>query len=808
MKEEYGMTDRIKRLRERVMSAVPEIDAERAVLVTRSYKETEGEPMAIRRAKAINKILTEMTIYIQNDELICGNHAPRLRMAPLFPEAAFEWVMNEWVKNESVNKLSGERRLESFSISEDTKRKLEEISSYWLNNTVNDTAKGLVPEETRQVMRNSYVLTSHTREDLIFSTGIGHLTPNYELILKKGFNGVKKNAQKCLEKLGVPLSAEDIAKYHFWRGIVITCNAMMVFSKRYAKLARELAIKEKDIRRKAELKQIAENCDWVPGNPARTFWEACQSFWFVHLAIQLEIGGHSISPGRFDQYMYPYLKEDLLAGRITPDQAQELIECLWLKMFELIKLRPSPVTKRLAGESMFQHLIVGGQTRDGEDATNELSYMCLDATAHLRLPQPSLGVRFWRRTPEKFWKKTVEVIKLGIGLPSTFYDETIIPAMLSKGKTIEDARDYAIVGCVELSTQGWEYTRCGGMGDGAYLNLAMCLELALNNGRRLLTGERVAPDTGSLATFKSFEEVKEAFANQVAFFVPHLVLLINDGELANREKLPLPLLSCVVEPSVDRGIDVSAGGAKYTLYTLQPIGIPNVADSLAAIKKLVFDEKVYSGADLLQALKSNWEGYEELRARVIAKTPHYGNDDSYVDELAKWVANIHCKEVAKYKGPSGGSYSAGLYTVVSHMPAGKVVGASLDGRKAGEPLADSISPIHGREQRGPTAVLKSAATFDYSRVGNGALLNMKFSPSVLVGDEGTERMVAMLKTYRDLGGMEAQFNVISKETLRKAQQNPEKYRNLLVRVVGYSAFFVTLDRELQEDLIERTEYAF
>lgn len=792
-----GITERVHKLQEKYLATPPAIDAERAVIVTRSYQETEGEPMIIRRAKALKKLLNEMTIWIADDELIVGNQAKVARSAPIFPEFSYDWILEEMEK-EPFEKRDADR----FLIDEETKETLRGLSEYWNGKKVNDIILRMLPEESKKAIETSGVYTFGIPEVAI--SGVGHYSPNYKTILEKGFSGIKKEALEKLEQLGIPRDGRDIEKYHFWNAIVLVCDAAADFAKRYAKLAREKAAAEKDPNRKKELLQIAANCDWVPENPARTFWEACQSFWLFQLLIQLESSGHSVSPGRFDQFMYPFYAGDVKTGLIKEEDAQELVECLWIKLSEINKIRPIGATKAFGGYPMFQNLCVGGQTRDGRDATNALSYICLDATKNVKLHQPSLSIRIWNGTPDELWVKAIEVKKQGLGMPAFYNDEIIIPALLNRGRELADARDYAVVGCVEPGCQGYEYGWSGGTGDAPFFSLPGCLELAINNGASLLTGEQAGPATGDLAGFTSFEEVKEAYVKQTQYFVDHFAVITNVVDLAHMQLAPLPILSCAMEPCVQRGLDVSAGGAKYNSTGTAGVGVSNTADALAAIKKFVFDDKKYSGAELLGALKSNWEGKEALRSEIIAAAPSYGNDDPYVDELARWAAGVYCQQTEECTGPRG-PYSPGLYPVSANIPMGYGRGASLDGRRAGEALADGISPMHGKDKNGPTATLNSAAAVDHLINSNGTLLNLKFHPSAVKDASGTRNLISAIKTFFDNKGLHLQFNVVSSKTLRDAQKNPAKYRGLVVRVAGYSALFVGLDPALQEDIIERTE---
>lgn len=801
----FGSTERAHRLRERLMNTVPRLDAERAVLVTQSYQETEGEPSVIRRAKALEKILNEMTIFIADDELVVGDKAKTYKGASLYPEyCTIEWFYEE-LDNGTFEKRDVSQ--EKFLISEEDKEALRGIRDYWKDKSVSyQLIKSLpYPEEAKRAILSG-VLTFSWPDFMLWP--VGHFLPNYQKLLERGFLGIKKDAEEHIQRLGRNINGDDIEKYYFWKAVTIVCDATSNFGKRYAALARKLAKNEPDASRKAELLQIASNCDRVPANPARTFCEACQSFWFLELllAYGIDLNHPGLSPGRFDQYMYPYYQRDIYEGRITKDQAQELIECVWLKMSAQTMVKRELTAQAAGGYSSGQNLILGGQTRDGRDATNDLSFMCLDATAKLDYHEPALTVRIWNGTPDEFWNRTIEVTKLGYGMPAIFNDEIIIPQLINRGFSLEDARNYAIVGCVEPDSPGNSYPRCGGPGSGTLFNLPQCLLLAINNGVNPLTGEQVGPATGDLASFKSFKEAQEAYVKQVEYFVGWYVTLTNTWSVIVEQSMPMPLVSCVMEPCVERGIDVTAGGAKYNYYGISGVGTSNVADALAVIKELVFEDKKYSGAELLEAIRTNWEGKEPLRSEVTNKVPKYGNDNPYVDELARWATSVFSKIVNSSTGP-GGPYTAGLWPVAANVVMGLVTGATLDGRKAEEPLAEGISPQQGLDKNGPTSVLKSASALDQFSCHNGTLLNLKFHPNTVRGTEGTEKLRSLIQTYFDMKGMHLQYNVVSADTLRDAQKHPDQYKDLVVRVAGYSAFFVELWKDLQDDIIARTEHS-
>ncbi|MGO2084016.1 glycyl radical protein [Vagococcus sp.] len=784
-------------LKQRFFEDDPGLCSERARIITEAYQEFASDPAPILRAKALQRILEKMTIWIGTDELIVGNQAKKPRYSPVFPEFSFEWIIDE-LDNEPFE----EREADRFLVDETVKRELHEIKDYWQGKTVNDLVTHRIPEETLDVVANSAVYTFSS--DVIICSGVGHYSPNYQTILTKGFLQIKQEAEHNIEKMGIPANGTEIDRYNFWKSITIVSQAVMDFANRYAEKALELALGETNIYRKKELLEIAQVCHRVPAHPAETFYEACQSFYFFQLVLQLESSGHSISPGRFDQYMFPYYQADLEKGTLTLEEGMELLECLWIKLAEINKVRPIGSTKAFGGYPMFQNLCVGGQTRDGKDATNDLSYMCLQASNNIRLHQPSITARLWNDTPQELWTKIIQVTKGGLGMPALYNDEVIIPGMLNRGKSIEDARDYAIIGCVEPGAQGYEYAWSGGTGDAPFFSMPACLEYAINDGKNLMTGKQAGLQTGKLSEFETFEDVKTAFEKQLQYFVDHFTLITNTADIVHQENIPLPFLSCGIEPCVERGLDVTHGGAKYNATGTAGVGVSNAGDSLMALKHFVFDNPIVNKAEFLEILKNNWENEDVLRSRFIAEVPHFGNDNEAADELASWVATRYCEMTEEAEGVRG-PYSPGLYPVSANVPMGAGMGASADGRRAGEPLADGISPVHGRDKNGPTSLLNSAAKIDHLINSNGTLLNMKFHPSAVDGEKGEKSLETLLKTYFNSKGLHVQYNVVSSKRLRDAQKYPDKYKSLVVRVAGYSALFVGLDPELQEDIITRTE---
>ena len=662
-KPEAGVSPRIERLKQTILSAVPEIEAERAVLITESYRETEDQPTIIRRARALEKILAGMTIVIRDEELIVGNQTCKPRSSPVFPEFSCKWLLDEL---DSLPKRTGD----VFLVSDDTKATLRETLQCWDGKTNNEYAASLMPQSVKDAM-NAGVFTVGN----YFFNGVGHICVDYAKVLAKGFNGIIDEAMAEARTIDITNPA-DHKKMQFLNATVIACNAAKNFAQRFADEARRLAGQEHNGRRKAELEEIAAICEHVPANPARSFHEALQSFWFVQLIIQIESNGHSISPMRFDQYMYPYYEEDIESGRITKEKAQELLDCLWVKFNDINKVRDEGSTKAFGGYPMFQNLIVGGQTADGCDATNELSFMCLEATAHVRMPQPSISVRVWNKTPDELMFKAAEVSRLGLGMPAFYNDEVTIPALVNRGLTIEDARDYGAIGCVEPQkggkTEGWH--------DAAFFNMAKVLELTMNNGECpgdcslcavKCSSRQLGPQTGEFASFASFEEFMNAFRQQMTYFVKLLIIADNAVDMAHSAKVPLPFLSSMVADCIKRGKSLAEGGAIYNFTGPQGVGVANVADSLAVLKQLVFEEKAVPLSELKAVLSSNFVGKEDLRQRMLTQVPKYGNDEEMVDNLAREAALIYCREVEKYCNPRGGRFQPGLYPVSANVPLGE-----------------------------------------------------------------------------------------------------------------------------------------
>lgn len=822
---------RIERLKEELFRKMPQIEADRAVLLTQSYMQTEGEPIVTRRAKAFKNILENIPIVIRPDELVVGSATVAPRSCQVFPEFSFSWLEDEF---DTV----ATRAADPFYISEDTKKTLHSVYQYWKGKTTSELATSLMAPQTKLAMKHNVFTPGN-----YFYNGVGHVTVQYDKVLAIGYRGIieEAEAEKRTMNFG---DADYCTKTALLDGVIMSCEAVITYAKRYARLAREMAEGEGNPTRRAELLQIAKNCEKVPERGAESFWEACQSFWFIQMLLQVESSGHSISPGRFDQYMYPYYKADLDRGAITRDFAQELMDCIWVKFNDLNKCRDAASADGFAGYSLFQNLIAGGQNIHGEDATNDLSFMCIDATMHVLLPAPSFSVRVWNCTPHEFLIRAAELTRTGVGLPAYYNDEVIIPSLMSRGLTLEDARDYNIIGCVEPQKAG----KTWGWHDAAFFNMLKPMEMVFSNG--ILEGEQVGLQTGELPELRTFDLFFDAYKKQMNYMISLLVNADNAIDEAHAVRCPLPYLSSMIEDCMHRGKTPEQGGAVYNFTGPQGFGIANVADALYAIRTLVYEQKKLTLCQIKEAMANNFgkdsatsgdaedltkrialelsknglpvdarvveeiyrtvnqgksdSRYDEIR-EMILELPKFGNDLSEVDALAREAAYTYTKPLLQYYNPRGGQFQAGLYPVSANVPLGAQTGATPDGRYAGTPVADGVSPSAGRDVNGPTSAANSVSVLDHGIASNGTLFNMKFHPSALAGDAGLENFVALVQTYFEKKGSHMQFNVVSRETLRDAQKNPDKYRSLVVRVAGYSALFTTLSKSLQDDIINRTE---
>jgi len=792
--EKLGCSPRIERLRHGYFQNIPTICTHRARTYTEVYRETEGEPAAMRRGKAFKRYCEEKPVVIQDDELIVGSPGCRPRYVTVAPDYSWEWVLDE------LDALSN-RAQDPYLISEEQKKELrEEILPYWKGKSLYEYVLGHLPPETKRLTHG----TNFAGEIQKSMRGMGHNGIGFaNKIFPGGFKGIEATAKKTLSQLSYEDPA-DHEKIHFLEAVIMCCQGMKILGERHAAEARRLAEIEENPERRQELLEIAGICDWVPYNPPRTFREALQTCWFAQMGTKMVQAGASFGLGRFDQYMYPFYQRDIGEGKLTREKAQELIECLWVKNAEVIPLQSANQAMYLAGYPVNQVITVGGMTREGNDATNELSYMCLQATYDVRLNSPSLAIRLHRNSPDRLLMKAAEVIRTGCGMPQVHNDDIGIRMMLSCGTSLEDAYDYDMRGCSEAMVSGkmWKYS------DAGPLNMGACIEFALNDGySRMLEGkERWGVATGDPRKFKTYQEFEDAFKKQVALFTKHEFIAAMIIEQAHATLCPEPYVSSLIEGTVETGVDYLKGGALYNVGPApQFTGLADAANSLATIEKSIFEDRTLTMDELVRALDNNFEGREDLRLMLLNRGPKYGRDDEYVDGIARRIADFCAEEVVKYTSYRGCPGISGMYPVSANTPLGIAVGALPSGRRAGMPLADGISPQQGTD-RAPTEVIKSVTSFDHARHCDGGMLNLKFTPSVLAGENGLRNFVSLLRTYLDQGGWHVQFNVIDAATLRDAQEHPEKYPALMVRVAGYSAFFNDLSREVQNDIISRTEH--
>ena len=799
-KEHFGqLTDRMQAFREEVLDERPYIDEERAMIVTKVYKENEDKPRVLLRALMLKAILEEMTIYIEDKTLLVGNQARKNKNAPIFPEYTMEFVIDELDKFEK-------RDGDVFYITEETKENLKSIAPFWKNNTLRDRGMNLLPECVQVFMETGFFGMEGK-----LNAGDAHLAVNYEKVLKYGLKGYEERARKLQSQLDL-CEPDAIDQNVFYNAVLIVLDAVHTFALRYSQLAKEMAEKENNEKRKAELLEISRICQKVPYEPADTFYEAMQSVWFIQLILQIESNGHSLSYGRFDQYMYPYYKHSVLEKQdMTKEEALELLSNLWIKSLTINKVRSQSHTLSSAGSPMYQNVTIGGQTTDHLDAVNELSFTVLQSIAQTRLTQPNLTVRYHKNLNPVFFDECIEVVKLGFGMPAFNNDEIIIPSFIEKGVKEEDAYNYSAIGCVETAVPGkWGY-RCTGM---SYMNFPRILLCAMNNGIDMTSGKRFTKGYGYFKDMTSYEELMKAWDLTVRELTRYSVITENAIDKASERDVPDILCSTLTDDCLGRGKTIKEGGAVYDFISGLQVGIANMADSLSAIKKLVFDEKRITPAQLWDAIVDDFSSPEnqKIQDMLIHDAPKYGNDDDSVDELVVEAYDSYLDEMKKYKntrygrGPIGGVRYGGTSSISANVGQGMGTMATPDGRHAHEPLAEGCSPAHNADQNGPTAVFKTVSKLPTHLITGGVLLNQKMTPTMLTTDENKMKLEMLIKTFFNrLHGYHVQYNIISRETLIDAQKHPEKHKDLIVRVAGYSAFFNVLSKATQDDIIGRTE---
>ncbi|MDR1507096.1 MAG: formate C-acetyltransferase/glycerol dehydratase family glycyl radical enzyme [Treponema sp.] len=784
--------DRTKKLNGRMRDQRPGVCTERARLVTESDKNTPGEPVVIKRAKALNHILSSMSVYILEDELIVGHHASKLRYAPIFPEICSF--------SEKELDLFPVRKVDTLQISSDDKNYLlKEIFPYWEGKKLADLTNHYFPEDLKkELSRKNRIFNPISRT----RSGYGHYVPDFPLVLNGGFVSVEKRAEKALRELSDfdPCYSE---KMHFYQSVVIICGGIKTFAERYSALAAEMAGKESNGRRKRELELIASVCARVPYYPAENFHEALQSYYFILLIDYIFQNGSAVSAGRFDQYMYPFYKTDIEKGFLVKEEAQELLEALLVQHLDIIKAGAYESVKNNGGFATTIHMTLSGVDRNGNDAVNELTYLTLDADKHVFNSEPNIGVRISGNTPDDVIEKVLtNLVSLEGGKYPIFNDDAVISALERDGVTPDDAADYSVVGCVEPTPSG----NTMGLTNACFFNVAKCLELALNNGVCMLGGDEMGVKTGDVSKMDTFDDVWNAFYQQLEYFCRKATLAMNIIVDSIARFAPHIYCSMITKDCIERGIDSAAGGARYNYVGIQGVGIIDTADSLLALKQIVFEEKKKSLAEFRDILQKNYEGEEIFRQYCINRVPKYGNDIDEADILAAKVAESYCKTICRGKDFRGGAYRAGMYCLSSNTPIGRQTGALPSGRLAETPLGDGgLSPKHGMDVCGPTASAKSVAKIDHSLAVNGVNFNQKYLAGLMRDRDNRVRLTQLIRTYFKMKGFQIQFNILSPETLKNAQAHPEAYRSLVVRVAGYSAFFVELDAEIQNEIISRTE---
>ena len=775
------MSQRIQILKDKMLSAPRYASIEQARIITRVYQENEHLSIPKKRALSLKAAMEELEIGFEKEELIVGNRTKGVRYGVVFPESGCSWVNNEF-------ETLPTRPQDQFHVrEEDIQEFREKIYPYWKGKSMEDVIKHHGGQEIQSIAK---VVKINQKDH-----AQGHICPDSALWLKMGPLGLMNQAQEKLK------TCEESQK-EFYECVVLVMQGACTFMKRYHDMIME-NIDEFEEPYQQSLRTVANNCLNLTKRPPETFHEAVQSLWFLFVLLHMESNASSFSPGRMDQYLYPYYQKDIESGKISMEDALDILECLWLKFNQIVYLRNQNSAKYFAGFPIGFNIAIGGEDENGNDTYNELSLLCLQCQYDLGLPQPNLSVRLNRNSSHELMQKAIEVVSKGSGMPQFFNDEAIVHALMELGIEKKDALNYAIVGCVELTTHGNNL----GWSDAAMFNLNKALELTLNHGKCLLTHEQIGLDLGGLDTYQTFEDLEKAFQQQIDYFIDKMMQCEVVVEKAHQDCLPTAFLSSVIDDCLENGLDVTKGGAKYNLSGIQMIQIANLADSLAAMKQLVYDDQVIDAKELLAALQSDFKGYEIIQTMLLNKVPKYGNDVEWVDRLgAKWAEYFRSR-MKDYTNYRGGPYHTGMYTVSAHVPMGENVGASPDGRNALTPLADGgMSPVYGRDLKGPTAVLKSVSRLNNTLTTNGGLLNMKFLPEFFETKNGMNKFENFLRAFVDLKVPHIQFNVVRREDLEDAQIRPQLHKSLTIRVAGYTAYFVELAHKLQDEIIERTTY--
>lgn len=797
VQESFIVSDRIARLKEKVLSSKSSVCTERAKFYTQVYRDHQDKPVIIRRALALEKTLREMTIFIDEGELIIGNHSSKLRAAPIFPEYATGWIIREL---DEFDKRPGD----AFFLTETHKEELKELCSWWEGKTLLEKGYEGMSERLKEIHSSGII-----RAEGNLTSGDAHIAVNFEKILNIGLNAYLKEVEEQLNET----DPSDMAKMDFYTSLQIGLSAFKDFIQRFEKLALEMAGICSDPQRAEELKTIARNCKQIAQYPPTGFYEALQLTYFVQLVLQIESNGHSVSLGRLDQYLHTFYREDLLLGKVTQEFVMELLENTWIKLLAINKIRSWSHTRYSAGGPLYQNVTIGGQTVDGKDAVNGLSFLILQSVGNMKLTQPNLSVRFHKNINEDFLLECVKVIEKGFGMPAFNNDEIVIPSLIELGVEKEDAYNYSAIGCIEIAAPGkWGY-RCTGM---SFLNFMRVLLAAMNDGKDTMSGKTFFKGSGNFTKFEKFDDLMQAWKQQVGEYTKATIAIDAAIDTALEHHAHDILCSAFVDNCIQEGKTIKQGGSKYDFVSGLQVGIANLGNSLAAIKKLVFEEQRIGKEELMRHLAKNFEGKdgEKVRQMLLNFAPKFGNDEDYVDELLISAYNDYINELEHHnttrhgKGPIGCRYYAGTSSISANVPSGAVVPATPDGRKAGTPVAEGCSPTSGTDILGPTAVFRSVSKLPTNKILGGVLLNQKLSPQVIkeIGDK--KKLISMIKAFfAKLHGWHVQYNIVSRETLLAAKVKPEEYRDLVVRVAGYSAFFTTLSPDMQDDIIARTEHS-
>ena len=800
------ISGRVAKIREKYRTTRPKIDISRYRIVTEFYMENPQITGILKRAKVLRALFEQMPVLINEDEVIVGWQGASYGCSALYPETSFAWFMQD-LRDGAIPK----RDTDPYDIDPEDEKYLLATGDFWAKNCMSAITDSYIPRYYRENLVGNGVVAFKDVGNC--PTPVGHFAGNFWTATRKGFGAIQQEARQKLEQMEeAGIFDRDIYKYNFYRAVDIVCGGIIIWSKRYAARAAELAEGEKNPERKAELLRMADSLNWIMEHPCRNFHDALQCIYLYQVALLMDAQQHGTSYGRVDQYLGDYYEQDIKNGTITPEYAQELMDLFYLKVAECNKVGPIHSTKAGPGYTSGQLMTLGGVNKDGSDATNPVTYMMLQSAGRLVLHDPPQALRVHPGTPDELWEAAIETTKIAGGVPSFESDQVIIPALMNRGVPLEDARNYCLIGCVEPVVCGSEWAQPGGTGSESYMNIANVLLMAINNGINPMhrPGEpaptrQYGPATGYLYEMESMDQVLDAVKKQMDFFTKWQCSCVNAWETMSSFHRALPLLSATMEGCMEKGMDVQSGGAKYNSTGNSSVGLGNLADSLNVIDYVCFRKKLATTRELYDAVMNNWEGYEELRRVIQGSVPRYGNGDDQADQYISFAASTYAHGIMRCSGPRGNHFAAGCYPVTTNVLLGYATWATPDGRRTSEALADGISPVQAMDKNGPIACMNSILKFDQTEFGNGTLCNMKFHPTAVNGPNGITKLKQVMQTFFDRGGMELQLNIVSSDTLRDAQKHPEQYKDLVVRVAGFSAYFVEVFEDCQNDLIRRTE---